>query len=87
MTSAVSQVATLAEENGISGMELALRWVIYDSPLKERDAVLFGASSEVQLRQNLGWIEKGSVGQSICEKMDQIWEEVKDVAPGGDLSR
>lgn len=87
MNDAVEKIVALASENGIGAMELALRWVVHDSPLKEGDGVLFGASREEQVRENIGWIEKGGLEKSIVEKLDGIWEGVRDVAPGGDLSR
>jgi aryl-alcohol dehydrogenase-like predicted oxidoreductase len=37
-------------------MEMVLRWVVHDSPLKDGDRVIFGARNEEKLGENAGWI-------------------------------
>lgn len=78
----IEKVRKIAEENGIEAMELALRWAVHHSPLRKDDGVILGARNEEQLVQNLEWIKKGTLPDGVKEKLDEIWEEVKDVAPG-----
>jgi aflatoxin B1 aldehyde reductase len=87
MTFAISQIFALAQENGIVAMEMALRWVVHDSPLRDGDGVIFGASNEEQLRENVGWIKKGTLGKSVVEKLKEIWEGAREGAPYGNLTR
>lgn len=87
MTSASTRIFTLAQQNGLGAMEMALRWTVHDSPLRDGDGVIFGASNESQLKQNVEWIGKGSVGKDVREKLEEIWHGVKDVAPGATLTR
>jgi aryl-alcohol dehydrogenase-like predicted oxidoreductase len=82
MGEATERIAKIAEENGISAIELALRWVVHDSPLKRGDGVILGARNEDQLTANVGAIGKGRLPDGVAKELDQIWEGVADVAPG-----
>jgi hypothetical protein len=82
MKEATAQVAKIAEENGISAIELALRWVVHNSPLRKGDGVILGARTEEQLSGNVGAIAKGSLPDGVVKQLDEIWEGVVDVAPG-----
>jgi aflatoxin B1 aldehyde reductase len=79
---AIEKIRKIADDNRISAMELALRWTVHDSPLRKGDGVILGARNEAQLIQNLESIEKGKLSNGVVEKLDEIWESVKDVAPG-----
>jgi aflatoxin B1 aldehyde reductase len=79
---AIEKIRKIADDNGISAMELALRWAVHDSPLQKGDGVILGARTEEQLVQNLEAIKKGKLPDGVDEKLDTIWEDVKDVAPG-----
>jgi aflatoxin B1 aldehyde reductase len=82
MGDAVEQVFKLAEQNGMSAIELALRWAVHNSPLRKGDGVILGARTEEQLAQNVGAIKKGKLPDSVAEELEKVWEGVKDVAPG-----
>lgn len=78
----IERARKIAEENGMDAMELALRWAVHDSPLRKGDGVILGARNEEQLVQNLEWIKMGKLTDGVKEKLDEVWEDVKDVAPG-----
>jgi aflatoxin B1 aldehyde reductase len=82
MADAVEKISKIADDNGISAIELALRWVVHDSPLQKGDGVILGARNEEQLVQNVEAIKKGKLPESVVKELDVIWEGVKDVAPG-----
>jgi aflatoxin B1 aldehyde reductase len=79
---AVEKIRQIADEHGISAIDLALRWAVHNSPLKKGDGVILGARNEEQLVQNVEAINKGKLPDRVAEKLDAIWESVKDVAPG-----
>jgi len=79
---AVDKIRKISDDNGISAMELALRWAVYDSPLQKGDGVILGARNEEQLVQNLEAIKKGALPAGVKEELNKIWESVEDVAPG-----
>jgi aflatoxin B1 aldehyde reductase len=82
MGEATANISKIAEDNGISAIELALRWVVHDSPLRKGDGVILGARNEEQLSANVGAIGNGKLPEGIVKELDNIWESVKDVAPG-----
>jgi len=82
MGDAVEKIFKIADENGISAIELALRWVVHNSPLKKGDGVILGARNEEQLKENVGAIGKGKLPEKVVKELDGIWEGVQDVAPG-----
>lgn len=79
---AIEKIREIADDNCVSAMELALRWAVHNAPLRKGDGVILGARNEEQLTQNLEWIKKGKLPDDVTEKLDRIWEDVKDVAPG-----
>jgi len=79
---AIEKIRKIADDNGISAMELALRWAVHDSPLQKGDGVILGARTEEQLVQNVEAIKNGKLPADVDEKLDAIWEDVQDVAPG-----
>ncbi|KAF2851883.1 Aldo/keto reductase [Plenodomus tracheiphilus IPT5] len=72
----------VAEKEGISKAELAYRWVAYHSALQsDEDGVIFGASSIKQVEQTAQSIKAGKLSDEAVKGIQQIWENVKDVAP------
>jgi aflatoxin B1 aldehyde reductase len=82
LSSAIERINTLATEHGISALELAPRWVVHDSPLRKGDAVILGARNEEQLVGNLEAIGKGGLPEGVVKVLDEVWESVREVAPG-----
>ena len=75
--------AEAAQASGASRAELAYRWVTFDSPLdpKYGDAIIFGASKLSQVKETLGWLKAGSVGEEAKAKIDEIWKTIEKDAP------
>lgn len=73
----------LAEESGVSRVGLAYRWVRYHSALKGElgDEMIIGANSGKQFRETVEEIEKGPLEPWVVERIDGLWELVKDDAP------
>jgi aflatoxin B1 aldehyde reductase len=82
MGDAVEKIFKLADENDVSPIELALRWVVHHSPLKKGDGVILGARNEEQLKENVGVIKNGELSEEVVKELEGIWETVEDVAPG-----
>ncbi|KAK2606868.1 hypothetical protein N8I77_005591 [Diaporthe amygdali] len=72
----------IAASEGISGAELAFRWVVHNSILdgSKGDAVIIGASSLAQLRATVAGIRKGPLSPAVQEKVQDVWESVKHAA-------
>lgn len=79
----------VADGEGVSGAELAYRWVAYHSALSRDngDAMIIGTSSPEQLKETLIGIEKGPLSDKACAGIHDVWESINDCskgsAPGG----
>ncbi|KAA6416035.1 MAG: hypothetical protein FRX48_00754 [Lasallia pustulata] len=78
-----ARVRQEAKRAGLTGHEVALRWVAYHSQLsyEHGDALVIGASSTDQLIQNLDIVEAGPLPDAVAKMVDGIWSTVKPVAP------
>jgi len=80
---ASQKVQDAAKEHGFSGHATALRWCIHHSALsgEHGDAVIVGASSIDQLKENLEICDAGPLPEELVKTIDGVWPSVKDVAP------
>jgi len=80
---AAGKVHKEAEAQGLSGHEVALRWVLHHSVLdgSKGDVMILGASSMKQLEQNLKCCQGGPLPDDLIKLIDSTWEEAKATAP------
>ena len=73
----------IAEDAGISRAELAYRWVTYHSALsgEKGDGVVFGAHKQSHLEETIRYIRAGPLQADIVQRIEDIWEGIKDEAP------
>jgi aflatoxin B1 aldehyde reductase len=83
LTNAIVHVQSTAEANGLSGHEVALRWVKYHSALKPElgDAMIVGASSPAQLESTMKGLAAGPLPKEVVEAVDGVWESAMETAP------
>ncbi|KAL4915656.1 NADP-dependent oxidoreductase domain-containing protein [Aspergillus aurantiobrunneus] len=74
---------TISKETGIAKVELAYRWVIFNSILKGEhgDKVIFGARNLKQLKETVGFAKKGPLSAEVAQKIEQVWKLVEAEAP------
>jgi len=79
----------ISQEVGVSGAELAYRFMTYHSHAKPEhgDAIIVGASRPEQLEQTLKGIENGPLPQNIVDRIDGVWRIVESEAPAIGLDR
>ncbi|PVH73489.1 Aldo/keto reductase [Cadophora sp. DSE1049] len=72
----------LSKESGVSQAGLAYRWVRYHSFLdgSKGDEMIIGPSSTKQFIEAMEELEKGRLEDCVVEKIESLWEGVKDVA-------
>jgi aryl-alcohol dehydrogenase-like predicted oxidoreductase len=75
---AVERLRAVADEAGLSLIELALRWVL-GRPLVS--GILLGASSHEQLVANLAALDGPPLDEDTLDACDEVWEGVGGVAP------
>lgn len=80
---AARKVHEEASKRGLSGHEVALRWVLHHSALSadKGDAMIIGASSMKQLEQNIKACHGGPLPDELVEWLERTWDVAKDVAP------
>lgn len=72
----------ISNDSGISQADLAYRWVAYNSKLTagHGDGIVLGARNPEQLQQTLEGLEHGPLDKIISQRIDEVWESVKDDA-------
>lgn len=75
-----------AEAEGLSLVEISLRWLVHHSVLKHRreggnDGIVIGVSSLRQLEGNLEDLEKGPLGRGVLEALEEAWRVAEGVCP------
>lgn len=76
---AINLVRPIAEKNGLTMGEIALRWMMHHSVLRSElgDKVIIGASSVSHIEENLVDFEKGPLPEEVVEKLDEAWLKVR----------
>ncbi|KAH8926346.1 Aldo/keto reductase [Atractiella rhizophila] len=66
----------------LQGIEVALRWIAHHSPLKKEngDAIMIGGSRVEHWQKNIEFLEKGPLPSDVVDQVEQLWDQVKDVA-------
>lgn len=75
---AVGELRRIADEAGLTLPALAFRWLLGREVV---DAVLLGASSTEQLRQNLAAADGPPLSPDVVAACDTVWEGLRGVAP------
>lgn len=78
---AAKAVNDAAEKAGITGHEVALRWMLHHSALKGGDGMIIGASSLPQLEGNLEICKAGPLPADLVKAVEDVWPSAKDFAP------
>ncbi|KAK6538077.1 hypothetical protein TWF694_010963 [Orbilia ellipsospora] len=78
---ALDILRAMVKKHGISEAEAALRWCTHHSGLKGEygDAIIIGASSSKQLKENLENLAKGPLPDEVLKALDDGWDTVKGV--------
>lgn len=75
---AMNRLTEIAEEAGISLLELSLRWVATQTHV---DSILTGATRLEQLKQNIELVRRGPLTDDILVLCDEVWEVVSGKRP------
>lgn len=63
---------------GLTSVEVALRWVAHHSALGDGDAIILGASKTSQIQETVSMIRKGGLSPQLVGMAEEIWEAVKE---------
>lgn len=81
------EFGTISKDCQESRVGLAYRWVRYHSVLDGTlgDSMILGAASCEQLTEALTELDKGPLDPSVVQRINNLWEVVKDEAPVDNL--
>ncbi len=75
---AVSEVASIAQQAGMSMIALAFRWLL-SQPMV--DSVILGATNLAQLEENFKTCQGAPLDAEILRSCDAVWEKLRGVTP------
>jgi aflatoxin B1 aldehyde reductase len=73
----LQRLTDACDKAGVTVREAALRWLMHHSPLGEADGIVLGASSEIQMEQNLKACEGAALPQSVVDCFADISNQYK----------
>jgi len=81
---ALKLIEPVVKTQGLTLVEVGLRWVIHHSALNivdGNDGVIIGVSTVEQLRASIADLEKGPLPQEVLDVLDQAWKITRFEAP------
>ena len=70
----VTESSSSPQKEAINLAEVALRWLIHHSYLREGDGIIIGVSKQTHLVANLAAWKAGPLPDSILEACEEAWE-------------
>jgi aflatoxin B1 aldehyde reductase len=67
---------------GLAPMEVAIRWIVHHSSLRDQDAIILGASKTAQVSETMALISKGELPDAVLSLVEKLWAAVR-VGRGG----
>ena len=79
----------IAAEEGVSGYELAMRWMAFHSALDKEhgDGLMLGGQDHVQLQNSFEVLERGPLSDRAVRRMEEVREIAGDEAPTEDYEK
>lgn len=79
----LTQWNKVAQDAGIKGGDMAVRWVRFNSALQPGvgDAIIIGGRNVEQVSQTLDTLDQGPLPAELVAKIDEIWATVRAEAP------
>ncbi|KAK3321512.1 putative oxidoreductase [Cercophora scortea] len=64
---------------GLTSIEVAVRWIVHHSALGDGDGVILGATKTPQIVQTVSMVEKGPLPPACIKLADALWDAVADI--------
>jgi aflatoxin B1 aldehyde reductase len=62
-----------AKAKNLTTIEIAIRWIIYHSALRDEDGVILGASKAAQISEVVTMINKGPLPEEVLKITERLW--------------
>jgi len=80
MHSAVRQLKEVCEPHGIGLPEVAIRWLVHHSALRDGDGIIIGPGSAERLEEYVEHYKKEELPEDVVRVIEKVWEEIKEDA-------
>jgi len=70
---AVEQLNALAEQNGLSLLEMTMKWC---AMRQEITSIIIGVSRLSQLEQNIALLDGAELPRQVLDRMDEVWRQL-----------
>ena len=77
LQSAMRKFDAEVRSNGLTPIEVAMRWIAHHSALNDQDGLVVGASKIQQVRETVTMIEKGHLPEQALKAAETLWSAVK----------
>jgi len=83
MLEVLTEWEEIAKEAGCSRVDLANRWVKYNSPLSadHGDAIIVGAKDMEQMKLTIDGLKAGPLEDKTVKRIDEIWKKIEHESP------
>ena len=75
--SAMKKFDAEVKVQGLSPIEVAVRWIAHHSALGEEDGIIMGASKAHQARETIAMIRKGPLPEAALASTEKLWGAVQ----------
>lgn len=79
----IKLIQKACDNNGVKIVDAAIRWLAYHSLMDadKEDGIIMGASSVMQLKQNITSLNSGDLPDEVLDAMENAWSLCKNDAP------
>lgn len=78
MHAAVKTLKAEADKHGIELAEVAIRWLVHHSALKDGDGIIIGPETKEELQKSVDAYNAGPLPRDLIETIDGIQDVVRD---------
>ena len=75
--SAMKTFDSEVRSHNMTFIEVAIRWIVHHSALRDEDGIILGASKEKQVRETVAMIKKGPLPEEVLKATEKLWSAVK----------
>lgn len=76
---ALKEFDVKVKAEGLTLLDVAIRWLLYHSSLSDKDGVILGASKAAQVTETISLAQKGPLPDSVLPLVDSLWDAVRPI--------
>lgn len=76
---ALKEFDVKVKAEGLTLLEVAIRWLVYHSALTDDDGIILGASKATQVIEAVSLARKGPLPNSVQPLVNSLWDAVRPI--------